>query len=145
MVKKKVDRDQTYAKHNSDGTETLNPVPIEWDTGLKRPEPLNDLIQRLVRTELSRQATEEGYESFEDADDFEVGDDYEDDHIETNYTLMEDDYQQWQGETQPQAADLQSSGPEGNSPEASQVNQSAPAEKQHDSGSDEPGAASPVT
>lgn len=49
-------------------------VPAGW----RPPEPLAELVQRLVRSELSRQAVAEGQESFEEADDFEVDEDPDD-------------------------------------------------------------------
>jgi hypothetical protein len=36
---------------------------------------MEEMIQRAIRTQFSIQAAEQGFESFEEADDFEVGDD----------------------------------------------------------------------
>lgn len=49
-------------------------VPAGW----RAPEPLTELIQRLVRTELSKQAAAEGAETFEESDDFEIDEDADD-------------------------------------------------------------------
>lgn len=44
--------------------------------GFKKPESLNEMVQRFVRHAVSVQAQQAGFESFEDADDFDVdGDD----------------------------------------------------------------------
>lgn len=43
--------------------------------GFKKPESLAEQVQRLVRTHLSEHAQEQGAESFEDADDFDIDDD----------------------------------------------------------------------
>lgn len=48
---------------------------VEVPSGLGRPLSLQDEIKRFVRIELSRRAADDGAESFEEADDFDVGDD----------------------------------------------------------------------
>lgn len=58
------------------GKELVDPTPMQIPVGFIRPEPLSAQIQRLVRSEISRRATEEGYESFEEAEDFEIEDEY---------------------------------------------------------------------
>lgn len=63
------------AKLNERGHELLDPTPLELPVGFKRPESLEEQIRRLVRVNISRQAEQEGYETFEDADDFDVGED----------------------------------------------------------------------
>lgn len=62
------------AIYNELGQEVPDPVPVAVPAGWTRPEPLADLIRRMVRTEFSRAAAEEGEESFEEADDFDVED-----------------------------------------------------------------------
>lgn len=59
------------------GNEICDPTPAAVSVGFKRPPTLQEQIQRLVRTELSDQAAAQGNETFEEADDFEVGDDYD--------------------------------------------------------------------
>lgn len=64
-------------RYDEQGRELPDPTPVEIPVGFQRPESLQEQIKRLVRTELSAQAQAEGFESFEEADDFEVGDDYD--------------------------------------------------------------------
>lgn len=59
------------------GREVPDPRPVEWPANLKRPLTLQEEIQRFVRVEMSQRAAEHGMESFEEADDFDVGDEDE--------------------------------------------------------------------
>lgn len=59
------------------GREIPDSTPLRLPAGFKRPETLAEQVQRLVRTHISRMAEEEGYETFEDADDFEVDDEFD--------------------------------------------------------------------
>lgn len=52
-----------------------DPTPVEMPLGFRRPPTLQEEIQRIVRIQMSQQAQEHGFESFEEADDFEVDDD----------------------------------------------------------------------
>lgn len=47
-------------------------VPLAF----KRPPSLREEVQRFIREDASRAAHESGYESFDEANDFEVGDDF---------------------------------------------------------------------
>lgn len=60
------------AKYDEQGREILDPTPVAMPVGFKRPPTLDERIRAFVRTELSRQAAEEGNETFEEADDFYV-------------------------------------------------------------------------
>lgn len=60
------------ARLDENGHEQLDPNPIEVPVGFKRPETLAEQVQRLVRTSVSLQAEQEGYESFEEANDFDI-------------------------------------------------------------------------
>ena len=61
---------------NKSGHEVNDPNPhVEMLEGKGDPEL--DRLRSLVRTEFSRFAMESGYESFEDADDFDVNDPFE--------------------------------------------------------------------
>lgn len=62
-------------KHRDDGMEYPDPTPIEVPLGFRRPPSIHEEIRRFVRQEMSRQAQEQGGESFEEADDFEVDED----------------------------------------------------------------------
>lgn len=64
----------TYNEH---GHEVPDPVPVSVPAHLTRPPTLQEQIRRLIRVEASRVAAAQGHETFEEADDFEVGDDFD--------------------------------------------------------------------
>ena len=61
--------------HNGVGSdvEKLDPTPVEMPVGASTPTPLSELIARAVHAQLQAQS-EEGYETPEEADDFEEED-----------------------------------------------------------------------
>lgn len=59
------------------GREYLDTTPVEWPIGLSVPESLEQKIARMVRTGVSQFALAQGAESFEEADDFDIGDEEE--------------------------------------------------------------------
>jgi len=60
------------------GHEVPDPTPLQIPAGFKRPETLAEQVQRLVRGAISRQAAEEGMETFEESEDFDIPDDPDD-------------------------------------------------------------------
>lgn len=56
----------------SEAREHPDPTPVELPGDWERPPTMEELIQRYVRTTLSQAAAEDGFESFEEADDFEI-------------------------------------------------------------------------
>lgn len=62
-------------KYNIRGQELPDSTPIELPLRFKRPPTLQEQIKQMVRHEVSRTAEEQGFESFEEADDFAVEDD----------------------------------------------------------------------
>lgn len=74
------------------GEEYGNPIPVELPLGYGRPESLIDQMKRMVRSELSQVAGEQGHETFEEADDFDVQDKFDMDPPATKYELMEEEY-----------------------------------------------------
>lgn len=60
-----------------DGREKPDPTPIAPPVGYIRQPTMVDRMRELVRRELSSQAADQGFETFEEADDFEIGDDYD--------------------------------------------------------------------
>lgn len=61
-----------------EGLEVPDPKPKEVPAGLRKHVPLNQRIRQMVQTEQWRLAQEKlGNETFEEADDFNVGDDYD--------------------------------------------------------------------
>ncbi len=56
------------------GREIPDPTPMSLPVGFKIPETLDEQIQRLVRNQVSRNADEKGFETFDEAEDFDVDD-----------------------------------------------------------------------
>jgi len=73
------------------GWEVPDPTPLARAVRFQRPPTLQEQIRAMIRTHLSSQAQSQGLETWEEANDFEVGDDYDpsspwelkDDHEET--------------------------------------------------------------
>lgn len=63
------------AQYDVHGREVADQSRMELPSGWERPETLAEQIRRMVRTEFSRHAEAAGFESFEQADDFEVDED----------------------------------------------------------------------
>ena len=60
------------------GREIVSGVPVAPPVGYKKQPSMVEHIRNMVRSEMLRQAVEQGgFETFEEADDFEVGDDYD--------------------------------------------------------------------
>lgn len=59
------------------GKEFPNPVPLEPPLGYVASKPIHEQIREMVQREMSRAAEAEGFETAEEADDFEIGDDYD--------------------------------------------------------------------
>lgn len=57
--------------------EVLDDTPIAVPAGIKPDMSLEDRIKLMIRTDISHRAAQEGTESFEEADDFNVGDDFD--------------------------------------------------------------------
>lgn len=62
---------------NEGGYETLDDTPVSLPVRLMRGENIASEVQRLVQAQLSMLASNAGYESWEESNDFEVGDDWE--------------------------------------------------------------------
>jgi len=60
---------------NDKGHEVLDPTPMALPIGATRPESLQDQIARMVRSQFMLQRQAEGFESPDEADDFDVEDD----------------------------------------------------------------------
>lgn len=61
--------------HDELGREICDPTPLEVPAYLKRPESTTELIKRIVQGSLSRAAERQGFESFDDANDFDMDED----------------------------------------------------------------------
>lgn len=76
--------------YNEQGEELPDPKPIEVPLGFKKPPTLHEQIRMFIRTEEFRRRTEAaGVESFEEANDFEVGDEEFDD-VPTPHEMQEE-------------------------------------------------------
>lgn len=58
------------------GDET-DPRPVEVPTKLKRPETTDERIRRIIKEQISPHAVQQGLESFEESEDFDIEDDFE--------------------------------------------------------------------
>lgn len=70
-----------------DGREVPDSEPLFADIDIKQPEPIADMVKRLVRTAISNQAAADDYETFEEANDFDTG---EDSSLRTEYELADE-------------------------------------------------------
>lgn len=61
-------------KYDERGRELPDPTPIAIPVGFNRPETLQEQIRRLVRNEFSQVAAATGFETFDEANDFDVPD-----------------------------------------------------------------------
>lgn len=68
------------------GIEVPDPEPAFVPTGLAKQESIQQMIRRMIRTEASLHADSLGQETFEEADDFDIGDD---DEFESAYVYEE--------------------------------------------------------
>lgn len=79
-----------WAILTEDGKEIIDPLPL-FQAVTPRPLTIKEQIQRLMKVELSRQAGEAGMETIEEANDFDVEDEFDSDEPLGNYVLMEDE------------------------------------------------------
>lgn len=62
---------------NEAGWEVPDPTPLTLPSGFRRPETLQEQVRRLVRSTVSQIAADQGVETFEDSEDFDVDDDFD--------------------------------------------------------------------
>lgn len=60
---------------NSRGEEIPDPQPVSIPIEMRRPETSDERIRRIIAHSASMEARRQGFESFEDADDFDIEDD----------------------------------------------------------------------
>lgn len=75
-------------KFNERGEELPDPTPVEIPAGFKEPESIQSMIARLVRTHVSDAAARHGFETVDEANDFEVEDE---EFGETKYEVLGDE------------------------------------------------------
>lgn len=68
------------AELDANGNEVGDPTPVAPPAHLRRSPTMSEQIQTMIRRQLSLTAQEQGYESFEEAEDFDVDDDPVDPH-----------------------------------------------------------------
>lgn len=84
--KHKCRRELLHERDRSLGMEHPDPTPM-FVSGPERPPTLHEEIRRYMMSEFSDMAQEQGVESFEEADDFEVFDDEQD--LTSPYTVVD--------------------------------------------------------
>lgn len=63
---------------DEEGREIPDPTPIAPPLGYRKQPTLAEQIRQMIRSErMAQEAAAAGYETFEEADDFEVGDDFD--------------------------------------------------------------------
>lgn len=77
---------------NERGHEVPDPTPVARPVRWSPPETLVEQIRRFVRNEFSQQAAAGGFETFEEADDFDVDDDHPDPQSQWELTADQEDY-----------------------------------------------------
>lgn len=65
-------------QHDEDWGEVIDPTPVELPIGFKKPPTMQEMIKMYIRQGLSQMANEQGMETFEEANDFDTGEDGED-------------------------------------------------------------------
>lgn len=78
-VLSRVDVEYAYTREGRReiGMEFPNPVPLAAPFGFSEQPPIWEQIRAMVKRELSAGAEEAGYETEEEANDFDVGDDFD--------------------------------------------------------------------
>ena len=73
-----------------------DPTPVEIPMDMKRPETMDQKIKRIIETQISEKAAMLGEETFEEANDFDIKDDFEVEEPVSVYEVheMEDEYPQ---------------------------------------------------
>lgn len=67
------DHDKRHVK----GREVLDDTPVAIPVRFRRTDNLTERVKEIIRTQASIAAQSAGFETFEEADDFYVGDDYD--------------------------------------------------------------------
>lgn len=110
------------ARLNERGHEVLDDKPVSLPLRFQRGENITQQVQRLVAGEMSRLAEARGFETFEDANDFDVGDDYDPRSQHEVDEMQEDNYDQdreqyYESKRNPQRPLRAPETPEGRNPE----------------------------
>lgn len=69
---------ETHQKYDENGGEIMDPTPIAPPVGYKKSPSIAEQIRMMIRSEkLKQEAEAAGMETFEEADDFDVDDDFD--------------------------------------------------------------------
>jgi len=75
-MEKHIGNNTTEKKFTENGEEIMDPTPVASAMKFKQRSQFSD-IRRYIANELSRQAAENDQETLQEADDFNVGDDFD--------------------------------------------------------------------
>jgi hypothetical protein len=81
----------TAAIHDENGFEYTNPIPFEPEGLRPAALSLRERVQRILRTELSRQAESQDFESFDEANDFDIPDAFDAEPGPTPYEQVQEE------------------------------------------------------
>lgn len=88
-IKEKAKRFMTELLH---GKEVNDPQPKICHTGVNRPPTLQEQINRVLRARVSMEAHMSGFETEEEASDFDVDDDFERSDPATIYQVLDEEF-----------------------------------------------------
>lgn len=74
IVADELDEREGRKRFNTKGAEISDRTPVAMPLGWKRPESIEEKMRRIIRESLSQRAMEEGFETFDESDDFDMGD-----------------------------------------------------------------------
>lgn len=120
---------------NELGYEVPDQTPVSVPAYIKKYDQ-RDTIKELIRQALSQEAQDAGYETFEEADDFDVGDDYdpsspyeEQFDPETGYSMWETPIGDAEGQPIPDTKAVQQSAPAGHPDTGSSIGTEGPSQQ----------------
>lgn len=102
---------QAYYRLRKSAKERVDPTPVE--VPIQQPPTLKEMVRSIVRTEVSRAAYEQGFDTFEEHDDFEEED--PDPDFTSRYEVVEMEEEDIQ--PPPKAAEPERKAPKGTAEE----------------------------
>ena len=88
-----VTMDQMRAALTPGGAEINNPKPMAV-TVTPKPESMDQKVRRMIQQSLADKEIVSGHETYDEANDFEVEDDFDDEVLSSPYTLMDEEFLQ---------------------------------------------------
>ena len=76
---------------NAEGQEINNPKPMLLSTDVKRPPTLQEQIQRVLRSNVSKEAHEQGFETLDESQDFDIEDSFDSKDPDTIYQVLDEE------------------------------------------------------